>query len=516
MKMLVFSAAVGSLLGLILLLGFLRLLLGRSEIFFGMVGLWIRPFLKRLFSSSYAHNPAEMANVLRRSGMQRLVENELRAEGGSVVQRPMGSTRQLALLDEIAFDPAVLWRRPLAYDAKVETQLILGPRAPKPLVLQIPLLLGAMGYGVAISKPTAIALAKGAEQAGTAVNGGLGSFLPEQRRACSRMIVQFGRTQWGQDLAPLRQASMVEIQVGHGAWAAAGHRMSTDALSEQARADLRAESARSIEVQAGFRHWPLPQALPALVAFLREQSGGVPIGIKLPASDDLEADLRWAVESGVDVVTIDGNTGATSGAPPLLSDTVGLPTIFALQRAAAFWETHQLRGRVTLIISGGLLTPEEALKVLALGADGVAMGTGPLFALAHPQLPQLVPRFTPLELLWESGWRKADLQIDKAAEALAAFLRSSVDEMMIAMRALGKAHIAALSRDDLIALTPQAVTLLGLSPAWVSPIRSQEFSPSRQTVQERIDLNRLQTEMSQLEQQLPLLIARLEGQKAFW
>ncbi|MBE3555593.1 MAG: FMN-binding glutamate synthase family protein [Firmicutes bacterium] len=513
MNVLVFSACVGSLLGLIVLFGFLRLSLGRSEIFFELVGLWIRPFLKRLFSSTYAHNPAEMANVLRRSGMQRLVENELRAEGGSVVQRPMGSSRPLALLDEIAFDPAVLWRRPLAYDAKVETQLVLGPKAQKPLVLQIPLLLGAMGYGVAISKPAAIALAKGAEQAGTAVNGGLGPFLPEQRHACSRMIVQFGRTQWGQDLIAVRQASMVEIQVGHGAWAAAGHRMSTDNLSEQTRADLRAESARFIEVQAGFHDWPLPQALPELVAFLREQSGGVPIGIKLPASDDLEADLRWVVESGVDVVTIDGNTGATSGAPPLLSDTVGLPTIFALQRAAAFWETHHLRGRVTLITAGGLLTPEEALKAMALGAEGVVMGTGPLFALAHPQLSQLVPRFTPLELLWESGWRKENLQMDRAAEALAAFLLSSVDEMVIAMRALGKARIATLSRDDLIALTPQAATLLGLPPAWVTPTSSRAFSSTRQDAQESLDLSRLQAEMSQLEQQLPLLIARLEGQK---
>ena len=46
-----------------------------------------------------------------------------------------------------------------------------------------------------------------------------------------------------------------------------------------------------------------------------------------------------------------------------------------------FLEQEGIRDKVTLIVSGGLRTPHDIAKAIALGADGVVVGTSELVAL---------------------------------------------------------------------------------------------------------------------------------------
>jgi CDGSH-type Zn-finger protein len=93
----------------------------------------------------------------------------------------MGVPRKdLPSWDDIQIMVAELARKPLMDDVPVETELVIGPEAEKPLVLDIPLFVSDMSFG-ALSEEAKLALAKGAEQAGTGICSGEGGMLPEEQ-----------------------------------------------------------------------------------------------------------------------------------------------------------------------------------------------------------------------------------------------------------------------------------------------------------------------------------------------
>ena len=91
--------------------------------------------------------------------------------------------------DAIQIMVAQMATQPLLEDVPVSTELIVGPNARKPLKLAIPLLVSDMSFG-ALSEEAKIALAKGAELAGTGICSGEGGMLPEEQAANSRYFYE--------------------------------------------------------------------------------------------------------------------------------------------------------------------------------------------------------------------------------------------------------------------------------------------------------------------------------------
>ena len=81
-----------------------------------------------------------------------------------------------------------LARRPLLDDDPVGTELVIGPKAKKPLRLEIPIFVSDMSFG-ALSEEAKVALAKGAELVGTGICSGEGGMLPEEQAANSRLFL---------------------------------------------------------------------------------------------------------------------------------------------------------------------------------------------------------------------------------------------------------------------------------------------------------------------------------------
>ncbi|MBX4383963.1 glutamate synthase, partial [Mycobacterium tuberculosis] len=83
-------------------------------------------------------------------------------------------------------------------------------------------------------------------------------------------------------------------------------------------------------------------------------SGGVPIGVKMGAGGKIEEDIDQLIYLGVDFISIDGGQAATMGAPPILSDDMGIPTLHAIVRAVNHLKKRNMKGEISLIVSGGL------------------------------------------------------------------------------------------------------------------------------------------------------------------
>jgi len=98
--------------------------------------------------------------------------------------------------DDLQLMVAQMATKPLMEDQNVTTELVIGPQAKKPLKLKIPLLVSDMSFG-ALSEEAKIALASGAELAGTGICSGEGGMLAEEQQANSRYFYELASAGFG-------------------------------------------------------------------------------------------------------------------------------------------------------------------------------------------------------------------------------------------------------------------------------------------------------------------------------
>lgn len=241
--------------------------------------------------------------------------------------------------------------------------------------------------------------------------------------------MQFSKTEWGKEEEVIKRANMIEIKLGQGALLAMGTKISPNNLTGRARNIM---GLKDNEEAVIFEHFFENQSLKDikdLVEKLHILSDGVPIGVKIGAGGKIEEDIDHLIKIGVDYIAIDGGQGGTFGAPPILCDDFGIPTLHAFVRAANHLEKRSLKGQISLIVSGGLLIPGHFLKVLALGADAVYLGSAMLFAVSHTQNIKALPFEPPTQVVWNEGKYKDQFNIEEGRKAAEKLLTSSTEEM---------------------------------------------------------------------------------------
>lgn len=409
-------------------------------------------FTKMLMNDRYPENIWEMISALTRVSPQTVIENSLRAAEAGVIERPFGSPRKFLHFDGLVFSPAQLATLAAPEDAEVDMRVTIGPRAKKPLTIEIPIMAAGMGYGIGVSEKTKIALAKGTAAVGTLTNTGEGGFLPEERQHAKFLIIQYHAGSWSKEPHILKQADAIEIRIGQGATAGAANYTPAEYLEGRAASILQVQNREYVVVPSRYEEIQKPQDLRKLVEKLRILTDGVPIGVKLCASARLEADLEVAIWAGVDFISIDGGQAGSKGSSPILEDDFGLPTIHALTRAARYLKKREVKEKITLLSGGGYSTPAECLKAIALGADGIYMGTSLLWAMTHDQVTKVIPWEPPTQLLFYPGSMAEDFHEEEAAQYLENFFTSFVEEMKVGILALGKTSLRQVGMSDLVAL----------------------------------------------------------------
>ncbi len=423
------------------------LLLGRTLA--GYTSKWIAT---RFMTEPYENNLWEVVSAGARTTPQVIVETNMRAENGKKILRPFGGPKKFPDFSGIMFDVAQLNTFPVSEDAEISTSTKIGPQALQPLCLDIPIIISGMAYGFALSEKAKLALAKGASQAGTATNSGYGPFLQEERDAAKHLIVQYSRGNWSKEPEILRKADAIEIQFGQGALDGTGEIFKRDKMDQKMIRLLNLKPGENAVLHARMPELSSPGQLTGLVNKLKQITEGIPVGVKIAAGNSLEDDLAYIIDAQADFIAIDGAQGGTAGAAPILQDDFGLPTLHALCRAVSFLEQQGVKKEISLIISGGLKTPGDYLKALALGADAVALGTIILWAMTHTQVFKSLPYEPPVQAVFFSGKDKDKLDVGKGAQNLANYLVSTVEEMKIATAALGKKSLQAVNKADLFAL----------------------------------------------------------------
>lgn len=372
---------------------------------------------------------------------------------------------ELPRWDDIQFLTAQLARRPLFDDASVDTELVIGPQARKPLVLKMPLLVSDMSFG-ALSQEAKIALATGAELAGTGICSGEGGMLPEEQQANSRYLYELASAKFGWEIEKARLVQAFHFKGGQGAkTGTGGHLPGSKVKGRIAEVRGLAEGEPAIS-PATFPDLVSVQDFQRVAAEVREVSGGIPVGFKLSAQH-IEADLDFALAVGVDYIILDGRGGGTGAAPDLFKNNISIPTMVALARARRHLDRRGVSGKVTLIITGGLRTEADFAKALALGADGVAIANSAMQAIGCLAMRACHTNNCPVGIATQRDDLRARLEIRKSAIQLQNFLEASVHLMQVLARACGHSHLNQFCLDDLTTFKREIAELTGVSYAGV-------------------------------------------------
>ena len=441
-----------------LLMAFLLLIIGWRW----MMKQIVKQVGKIIFTDSYQENIIELLPGLKHMGIQNTLENNLRAETGDLLNRPLGSSKSWPHFDPITFIPAQTTPFPVSTEEEVDVSVTIGPKAKKPMKIKIPLMIGGMAYGVALSEKARVALATAANNIGTAINSGEGGILSEELNEAGKFILQFSKTEWGKDEQIIKRADMIEIKLGQGAKLGMGSKISPKNLTGKARKIMELQEDEDAIIHEHFFDDQTIKDLKELVDELRSLTDGVPIGVKIGAGGKIEEDIDHLLEMCVDVIAIDGAQAATHSSPPILADDFGIPTLHAVVRASNHLKRRKMQKRVSLIISGGLLVPGHFLKVLALGADAVYLGSAILFALSHTQVTRAMPFEPPTQVVWHEGKFKNQFNMEEGAKTTEKFLSASTEEIKIALRAMGKRSLSELSRNDLTSYDELTAKMIGI------------------------------------------------------
>ena len=374
----------------------------------------------------------------------------------------MGSQKKLPFsFDDLHFVPAQIFKIPLNTSEKVNTEVVIGPEAKKPLKVSSPIMLSGMSYG-AVSKNARLILARVASNLEIGLNSGEDIVLPEELDIASKhLIVQYPAGRFGITEEILKKSSAVEVRFGQGAYPGwesllpaakvlpevaklIGHKEAQDASSPAHHPDIRNEDE-----------------LKEKIRWIKELTGGIPVGAKIGCGN-IENDVEILANSGADFIALDGFGAGTGATEFFVRENVGIPIIAALPRADKHLKKMGKRNKVSLIAGGGLRTSADFAKCLALGADAVYIGTSALIAINCQQYRICHTGKCPTGVTTTDPVLLQRLDVDEGVRKLTNFMNVSNVEVADLVRIVGKDDVRKLGVEDLVALKRDLAEVTGV------------------------------------------------------
>ena len=132
--------------------------------------------------------------------------------------------------DDILLLPGQLAHPPRLQSEPLSLRTVLGRRAERPLVLDVPFFVSHMSFG-ALSVSAKTALARVSAELGTAIGSGEGGMLDEEREHASKEIFEMASGYFGWSPQQVERADAVEIKIGQSAKAGSGGLLPADKVT---------------------------------------------------------------------------------------------------------------------------------------------------------------------------------------------------------------------------------------------------------------------------------------------
>lgn len=304
-----------------------------------------------------------------------------RAKGGAEGTAPFGTELDM---EAVGREYVTHSLAPIRAPEEVPRVRLGGPHCTKPYEMAL-LNVSAMSFG-ALSPHAILALNGGAARGGFAHDTGEGGISKYHRAPGGDLIWEIGsgyfgcRTEDGRfdeeryaQQACDDQVKATHLKLSQGAKPGLGGLLPGSKVTPEIARTREVPEGQTVESPPFHTAFSTPRELVKLCDRMRELSGGKPVGFKLCVGRRSEflAVCKAMVQegSGPDFITVDGSEGGTGAAPLEFEDSVGRPLTEGLLFVHNALVGTGLRDRVTLGVSGKIVSGADMVRRIALGAD---------------------------------------------------------------------------------------------------------------------------------------------------
>ncbi len=256
----------------------------------------------------------------------------------------------------------------------------------------------------------------------------------------------------------MRFCKMTEIKIAQGAKQTGGKIMASKVSADIAYYRGVEEGKDLISPN----RFPYAKTMEDLFDFIGkcQEISGKPVGMKIVVSDvqhveDMTALIVERKKDGKsipDYIAIDSGEGGSATAPLELMESVGLTTNNALYIVDAVLRKHGIRDSVRLIASGKILSPDDAVISLCVGADAVAIARG--FMMSGGCIRARVcngagGHICPVGLATQDARRRASYLVVRKSNEIANYHKNMLKGIKTMLSVMGLSRVSMLSKDKL-------------------------------------------------------------------
>lgn len=246
--------------------------------------------------------------------------------------------------------------------------------------ISIPCYGGGMSYG-----STALSVMVGRARAAKCLNTltctGEGGYPEKLLPYSDHVITQIATGLFGVKEETILYAPIVEFKYAQGAKPGLGGHLLGDKVTPEVAAMRETVVGNALFSPFPFHSVYSVEDHKKHVDWVKAINPEVLVSVKVSTPTDVDMVAVGSYYAGTHIVHIDGSYGGTGAAPDIAKKNIAMPIEYAIPKVHKFLENEGVRDKICLIASGGIRNAMDVLKAIALGANGVVIGTAELVAL---------------------------------------------------------------------------------------------------------------------------------------
>jgi glutamate synthase domain-containing protein 2/ferredoxin len=248
------------------------------------------------------------------------------------------------------------------------------------LTIPVPLYLGGMSFG-SVSIVTMLSRVRAAKSLGTFCCTGEGGYPEELIPYDDHMITQVATGLFGVKEETIKRVRIVEFKYAQGAKPGLGGHLLGDKVTPRVAAMRQAVPGTALFSPFPFHSVYSVEDHKKHVDWIKQINPKALVSIKVSTPTDVDMVAVGAYYAGAHIVHLDGSYGGTGAAPEIAKKNIAMPIEYAIPKVHKFLVSEGIRNKITVITSGGIRSAYDAAKAIAMGADGVCLGTADMVAL---------------------------------------------------------------------------------------------------------------------------------------
>lgn len=251
---------------------------------------------------------------------------------------------------------------------------------------------------------------------------------------------------------------MTEIKIAQGAKQTGG---------KLAASKVNADVAYYRGVQEGKdlfspNRFPYADSISHLLDFVEtlQKLSGKPVGFKIVISDAASVEeiviemtkRKRENKSLPDFISVDSGEGGSATAPLELMESVGLTTNNALYVLDSILKRHGIRDELKIIASGKILTPDDAIITLAMGADAIGIARGFMMSggcIRARMCSGFGSHVCPVGMATQDPKKRASYLVIKKGRDIGNYHQNLIKSMKVVLAVMGLKHIKDLKKSHL-------------------------------------------------------------------